>query len=98
MPTRAPLTYHHETESPLMWGGGLDYPHTMWSQWSSMTECRCDQSPDRLALASDPERNVVVAFGKIDQRKELRTLFEIKDDSMKQVAFESGPEAQYDGY
>lgn len=90
------MTYCHETESPLMWGGGLDYPHMMWSQWSSMTECRCDQSPDRLALASDPERNVVVAFGGLgSERKELRALYEIKHDSMKQVAFESGPEAQY---
>ncbi len=89
------MIYRHETETPLMWGGALKYPFTKWNQWSPITECRSEQSPDRLALASDPVRKVVVVFGGLGaERKELSTLHEISKDSLKLIPFDSGPQAQ----
>jgi hypothetical protein len=90
------MTYRHETEGPVMWGGGLDCVYTMWNHWSPLTDNPIERSPDCIAMASDPLRQVVVAFGGLGaDRKELRTLYEIHGEKWKPVTFESGPDAQY---
>lgn len=89
------MTYDHERQEPVMWGEYLDYPYAYNRSWHPATEGAPPKPLSAMAMASDINRGVVVAFGGIGpDSKTSNVLFEIKGETWQQVAPESGPEPQ----